>query len=285
MRKFILLLLFLPTVLGAVAQDVIRRADGTQVEARVLEIDAREVRFKRRSNPQGPTYVWPLADVREIVYANGERDTFGPQHAAADSARPAVETSRPEASVARAAKPYVIGDYYDDGAVRGVVCELSEDRLHGLVLSLDEAYLPWCAFDKAELRSFGIADSGGGEANMRAVARYIADHGLTWDDFPAFAWCRGRGEGWYLPSIDEMLRICANYNGGDRTVNDRKARNRFNETLTRRGGRRMNRLAFYFTSTERDDRTALCTHTALKPPYVETIPKNTKFLVRAVHRF
>ncbi len=112
--------------------------------------------------------------------------------------------------------------------------ELSEDRLpRPGVLSLDEAYLPWCAFStKAELRSLRDRRQRrrrGQHAGRGAIHRRPRTH--VQDDFPAFAWCRGRGEGWYLPSIDEMLRICANcHNGGDRTVNDRKARNRFNET-------------------------------------------------------
>ena len=45
------------------------------------------------------------------------------------------------------------------------------------------------------------------------------------------------------------------------------------------------RLYYYFSSTEKNDREALTSHLDLQPPYLVEIPKSSKFLVRAVHRF
>lgn len=310
----------------AAAQDVIRRTDDRSIEAKVIEITPEAVRYKRFSNPDGPTYVLPVREIREIVYPNGEKDVFdadqvseaGKPVAAQETgsvssgehvARPPVAseagtTSVPErtpeplpasweaeSSAAEAVPPgyvrrtYAIGDYYEDGEVRGVVCDLSEDRMHGLLLSLDEVWLPWSTFRKPDLQAVGATDHADGMANMRAVERYIAVNDLSWDAFPAFAWCRAKGEGWYLPAIDELLRIGVNYNGGRRTVNDRQARNKFNDALRANGGERMDRLAFYFSSTEQDAKSAISSHTSLEPPYIEPIPKYTKFLVRAVRKF
>ena len=51
------------------------------------------------------------------------------------------------------------------------------------------------------------------------------------------------------------------------------------------GGKRMDRLVYYFSSTEKDEKEAYTTHTGIEPPYVIEIPKYNKFLVRAVRKF
>lgn len=284
----------------AAAQDLIVKTDASQIEARVLEISPDAVRYKRFSNPDGPTYVLPVGEIRYIRYANGETEYYAkelpavpltPARPADEAEKPAAEatgTSQPEAS--RPAPEYVlrqyeVGDLYDRNGVKGVVCIVSEEGTHGLVVSLEQIYLPWSEFRKPDLRTVGAENRTDGEENMRTVEAYIAANGLSWDDFPAFKWCRELGEGWYLPSIDELLTIGHNYNGGSRMKNNRQARNRFNDALKNAGGKRMDRMVYYFSSTEMDEKNAYTSHTSLEPPYVVEIPKYNKFLVRAVHKF
>lgn len=297
---------------AAVAQDLIVRTDSTRIEARVTEVSPETVRYKRFSNPDGPTYVLHVAGIDYIRYANGETDRFR-QPAAPASApdapvagAPAAPAPAPDAPVAvptpasatasdpaaPAALPvqyelkrYAVGDYYDFNGVKGVVCKVTEDGLHGMVVSLDEVMIPWSVFRKPDLRTVGAVDRTDGRVNMQTVARYIAENGLSWDDFPAFKWCREQGEGWYLPAIDEVLAIGNNFNGGTRMHYDRQARNRFNDALKEHGGKRMDRLVYYFSSTEQDEKSVYTSHMDMKPPYVVGIPKYNKFLVRAVHLF
>ena len=329
---------------AAVAQDLIVRTDSTRIEARVTEVSPETVRYKRFSNPDGPTYVLPVAGIDYIRYANGETDRFrqpaapapapdAPVAAPAPGApaapapdapvpgTPAAPAPAPDAPVpgtpvapapapdapvaaptpasatasapaAPAALPvqyelkrYAVGDYYDFNGVKGVVCKVTEDGLHGMVVSLDEVMIPWSVFRKPDLRTVGAVDRTDGRVNMEIVARYIAQNGLSWDDFPAFKWCREQGEGWYLPAIDEVLAIGNNFNGGTRMHYDRQARNRFNDALKEHGGKRMDRLVYYFSSTEQDEKSVHTSHMDMKPPYVVGIPKYNKFLVRAVHLF
>lgn len=306
---------------AAVAQDLIVRTDSTRIEARVTEVSPETVRYKRFSNPDGPTYVLPVAGIDYIRYANGETDRFrqpaapapapdapvaGAPAAPAPAPAPAPDApvaapapasatvSAPAASApaAPAALPvqyelkrYAVGDYYDFNGVKGVVCKVTEDGLHGMVVSLDEVMIPWSVFRKPDLRTVGAVDRTDGRVNMQTVARYIAENGLSWDDFPAFKWCREQGEGWYLPAIDEVLAIGNNFNGGTRMHYDRQARNRFNDALKEHGGKRMDRLVYYFSSTEQDEKSVYTSHMDMKPPYVVEIPKYNKFLVRAVHLF
>ena len=70
MMKRTILLLFaaLCGALTAAAQDLIVKTDATKIEAKVIEITPEAVRYKRFSNPDGPTYVLP---VKEIHYISG----------------------------------------------------------------------------------------------------------------------------------------------------------------------------------------------------------------------
>lgn len=320
MMKKSTLLLFWALCCGisaAVAQDLIVRTDSTRIEARVTEVSPETVRYKRFSNPDGPTYVLPVAGIDYIRYANGETDRFRQPAAPAPAPDASVATPAPapapapdapvaapapasatasapaaSAPAAPAALPvqyelkrYAVGDYYDFNGVKGVVCKVTEDGLHGMVVSLDEVMIPWSVFRKPDLRTVGAVDRTDGRVNMEIVARYIAENGLSWDDFPAFKWCREQGEGWYLPAIDEVLAIGNNFNGGTRMHYDRQARNRFNDALKEHGGKRMDRLVYYFSSTEQDEKSVYTSHMDMKPPYVVGIPKYNKFLVRAVHLF
>lgn len=299
-RLLLLLLACAGGAFGAAAQDLIVKTDASRVEARVLEITPETIRYKRFSNPDGPTYVLPVVDIEYIRYANGEEERFAPKRdaAASESAAPAREA--PETPAASASAPaaaaaprpaeyvlrqYEIGEYYERDGLKGVVCKLTADRTHGLILSLDELLLHWSGFRKPDLRLVGADDRTDGRVNMERVAAYIAENDLSWDDFPAFKWCREQGEGWYLPAIDELLAIGHNYNGGSRVHNNRQARNRFNNTLKDHGGKRMDRLVYYFSSTELDEKSAQTSHMGFEPPYIIEIPKYNKFLVRAVHEF
>lgn len=301
-RTILLLFAILCGALTVAAQDLIIKNDAARIEAKVTEITPEAVRYKRFSNPEGPTYVLPVAEIDYIQYANGEKESFKKAPAApaatipatpltpAVPTVPAVPAVPAEQAPAQAGgqyvlKKYAVGELYDFNGVKGLICQVSEDGQHGLVISLDEIYLHWSEFRKPDLRLAGADDRADGEANMEKVARYIADNNLTWDDFPAFKWCREQGEGWYLPAIDELLKLGHNYNGGTRIRNDRQARNRFNDALKVSGGDRMDRMVYYFSSTEVDEKNAFTTHMGLEPPYVIEIPKYNKFLVRAMHKF
>ena len=75
--------LFTPLLLAlatwcAAAQDLITLRDGTDIEARVLEVGDTEIRYRRADNPDGPSFVLPISDLLLIRYANGANQTFLP---------------------------------------------------------------------------------------------------------------------------------------------------------------------------------------------------------------
>lgn len=301
MKKIILsLLTALCVTAAAQAQDIIIRINADSIRARILEISPETVRYKRASNPDGPTYVLPVAEIASIVYANGERDTFNETKAGTADAQPAAPTApapqpapqapapaRPaaEVSVVYRTRPE-IGKIYDDNGVRGIVLSIDDNGMHGLMLSLVQAphYLPWSTL-RTPVPATVATDKSDGAANMAAIERYIAENSLSWDDFPAFKWCRDLGEGWYLPAIDEVILIGFRYNGSQRTVYNRKSRIAFNEELKDNGGKKLDPLVDYYSSTDMGDCRIATGTMDINPPYTFVRPGHEKYLVRAVRRF
>lgn len=304
MKKIILsLLIAICGTAAAQAQDIIVKINADSIRARVLEISPETVQYKRASNPDGPTYVLPVAEIASIVYANGERDIFNeiksaaaaqpaesdaqPADAAAQPAPQPTAPARPaaEQSVVYRTRPE-IGKIYDDNGVRGIVLNIDEDGMHGLMLSLVQAphYMPWSTL-RTPVPATVATDKSDGAANMAAIERYIAENSLSWDDFPAFKWCRDLGDGWYLPAIDEVILIGFRYNGSQRTVYNRKARTAFNEELKENGGRKLDPLVDYYSSTDMGDCRIATGTMDINPPYTFVRPGHEKYLVRAVRRF
>ena len=69
--------LFLLCIAGmTTAQDVIVKNDQTTVMSKVLEITSTEIKYKKWSNQDGPTYSISRSEVLSINYENGEVEKF-----------------------------------------------------------------------------------------------------------------------------------------------------------------------------------------------------------------
>ena len=75
MRK-VLVFLMLLSATSVFAQDVIVKKDGSTILSKVVEIGSTEVKYKKFSNQNGPTYTITKAEIQAINYENGEKDTF-----------------------------------------------------------------------------------------------------------------------------------------------------------------------------------------------------------------
>lgn len=58
------------------AQDIITKNDGTDIQAKVMEVGQSQISYKKYSNPNGPTYTLSLSDIIMITYENGEREMY-----------------------------------------------------------------------------------------------------------------------------------------------------------------------------------------------------------------
>ena len=118
---------------------------------------------------------------------------------------------------------YVVGNFYDQNGVSGIICYVDQTGQHGYVMSLDAATtgkkrnkpIPWAKDKKfAVANSPQCYDEDDGMNNMKKVEDYITSNNLTWDCFPLFEWARSLGEGWYIPAKNEMETIIKAMNGG-----------------------------------------------------------------------
>ena len=58
------------------AQDVIVKKDGSTILSKVIEIGTSEVKYKKFSNQNGPTYSISKSEIQAINYENGEKEDF-----------------------------------------------------------------------------------------------------------------------------------------------------------------------------------------------------------------
>lgn len=73
MKRFLLTLaMIVYAVQIVVAQDVIVTRQAERIDAKVLEVSETEIKYKKTSNPDGPTFVLSTEKIASILYANGE---------------------------------------------------------------------------------------------------------------------------------------------------------------------------------------------------------------------
>lgn len=61
------------------AQDVIVKKDGSTIISKVLEVNIGDIKYKKFSNQNGPTYTISKSEVMAVNYENGEKDVFNTQ--------------------------------------------------------------------------------------------------------------------------------------------------------------------------------------------------------------
>lgn len=299
MKAFIILVATLLAVNSVAAQDLLVKRNGEQMRVKVLSITKTKVKFVRQGTEM-PVYTLPVKDIDYIEYPMGDRDTFGraPQAATTPAKTPNVwhgATPPPKNLVSAVAvtgqsdekEIFTIGEIYDKNGVRGIVVLLTDGGRHGVVMSLDEACLAWSSIQRKKCKESGAIDRVDGIENMKAIEAHIAKNNLSWSDFPAFEWCRKKGDGWYLPAINELWNAGTMYMGGSRTAPNRQARRTFNNTLKASGGQPLNNIMIYHSSTEEtgDARYSLFSHMNTEQPYTDSGYKSDELFVRAFHRF
>ena len=148
-------------------------------------------------------------------------------------------------SAATTSAPYKVGDYYNENGKQGVVFEVSADGRSGKIVSMKQSVerLKWSSDDAEQKRLIGANSKTDGAANMAKVKARP-----DWQSkYPAFKWCVDLGEGWYLPSIEELKVFTLNT-----AIHDA-----VNRTLIARGGTKLydkGENGWYWSSTESDEK-------------------------------
>jgi hypothetical protein len=130
-------------------------------------------------------------------------------------------------------KIYKVGDYYNDGMKEGIVFQVSADVTKGKIFSLNQSDpLRWTNLPSEDKKLIGANSVSDGAYNMSKVMSIPGWEGL----YPAFEWCARQGDGWYLPSKQELSAIFKN-------------KTKLNEVLEQK---LQEKLSYYWSSTEHD---------------------------------
>ena len=76
MKKLLLTIILLISVFGLFAQDSIVKINDEIISAKVLEIGTDNVKYKKFSNIDGPLYTISKDEIREIIFENGDKESF-----------------------------------------------------------------------------------------------------------------------------------------------------------------------------------------------------------------
>lgn len=78
MKKFLICVLALFTMsIEGFTQDVIYKVNKQEIKAKILEVNAQEIKYKNFSNLDGPTYSINKVEVLMILYQNGTSEVIG----------------------------------------------------------------------------------------------------------------------------------------------------------------------------------------------------------------
>ena len=73
MKRLITLCVFTLMVTASLfAQDIIVTNDAQKIEAKILEVSKSEIKYKEKSNLNGPTFILETKEISSIIYANGK---------------------------------------------------------------------------------------------------------------------------------------------------------------------------------------------------------------------
>lgn len=112
-----------------------------------------------------------------------------------------------------------VGDVLDIDGVKGIVFKVEGDGSHGQIMSV-KAYRAkkdlFCS-KSSYLKSLVMTNENYGEVNTKELFNYCTSHNLPLSVFPVFDWCKSLGEGWYIPSI-QQLKDFVNYWLGNNDV-------------------------------------------------------------------
>jgi hypothetical protein len=129
---------------------------------------------------------------------------------------------------------FTVGNLYNKDGMTGIIYWVSDDDTYARIISLTESDATWGTLGT----TVGAKSSSDGESNLNAVKAVDA----TLENYPAFKNCVSLGDGWYLPSANELTKIASLFND----LNDAFYANNATQLST----------SYYWSSTEYTSDTA-----------------------------
>ena len=167
---------------------------------------------------------------------------------------------------------YNIGDLYEEGDVKGVIFAIEEmsNTTYCYIMSMDQTALAWST-ENVYCNCGNIR----GDWNTEDMLRFGSDP----SKYPAAQWCQAHGEGWFMPSEDELRWMWRAVSGGKYVFDEAevaKFNNKLDDPIEE---------DFYWSSNETSEDMATAV-AFMKDSAVCFEPfKYKAFCVRAVYRF
>jgi hypothetical protein len=205
-RTLFIFLYFLCAVCLLSAQDIILKINGDEIQSKVAEIGLDEVKYHRFDNLTGPVYTIKKSEIFMITYEDGSKDIFGKQQQQLQpqtvTAPATVQQPKTEQTVSLAEAKQ--GDMVDINGQKAIVFQTYGGG-HGKAMCIKALRGVKDAWSRTNaINRIHTVEKENGRANTEAILRFIEENHLNINDFPAMAWCRQLGAGWYIPSLKEM---------------------------------------------------------------------------------
>lgn len=177
---------------------------------------------------------------------------------------------------------YEPGMLYNENGVKGVIFAIKEHKASGTmfcyVMSMDEEDLAWST-EQVDLR---YATGTWGAWITEDIFHPDRDN-RDINNYPAFKWCVEHGDGWFLPSQDELTWMWEGISGGTYDF-DSPTVAEFNKTLTENGGEPV--VETYYWSSCGLDKTSAIAIAFMKDSVICLESTRDKpYSVRAAYRF
>ncbi len=170
--------------------------------------------------------------------------------------------------IVKEARVYAPGDFYNEDSVEGVVFYVTEGGKSGYIMSLDQADLQWSTENV-----WANCISKKGWWNTEDMLKKGADK------YPAAKWCADHGDGWYMPSSEELKWMWNAVSNGTH-VFDEEFIKLYNDKLE-------DPILedYYWSSNETSEEYAEVVVLMGNSVICLTPSKQSSFYVRAVHQF
>ncbi|MBO5832203.1 MAG: hypothetical protein J6Q95_02810 [Alistipes sp.] len=177
---------------------------------------------------------------------------------------------------------YEIGSIYNKDGVKGVIFAIKEHPSSGTIfcyiMSMDEEDLAW----STEYCDLSYANSTWGAWITEDIFDPARDN-RDINKYPAFKWCVEHGDGWFLPSQDEMLWMWDAVSGGTHKF-DSPTVEKFNKVLSENGGEPFQET-YYWSSTAGSADIAIAVAFMENSVVCLTPSRDNAYSVRAAYRF
>lgn len=177
---------------------------------------------------------------------------------------------------------YEPGMFYNENGVKGVIFAIKEHKASGTmfcyVMSMDEEDLPW-SYEQVDL---SYANSAWGAWITEDIFHPGRDN-RDINNYPAFKWCVEHGDGWFLPSQEEMEWMWDAISGGQHKF-EAPTVAEYNKVLTENGGEPVQET-FYWSSTGLDSTSSVAIAFMENSVICLESTRDKAYSVRAAYRF